>query len=160
MLTFALKCHPVMDLGLGKNSVFFKDTFCLSQKRCTNGQNIHNTLVYGHWDTLQDWCLLQFSWKCDGVKSKYCGALIVLAEIASAKVLNFVLALAVALAFASSTRNWDLYKRRLNIEQLTVTQRRQKMTMRDLGSSEKMINDERESIKKRNAFGANWWLIV
>ena len=98
-----------MDLRLGKNAVFFKDTFCLSKKKCTNGQNIHDTLVYGHEDPLQNWCLLQFSWKCDGFESKYCSALIVLAEIASAKVLIFVLALALALAIASAMRNWDLY---------------------------------------------------
>ena len=97
-----------MDLRLGKNAVIFKDTFCLSKKKCTNGQNIHDTLVYGHEATLQNWCLLQFSWKCDGFESKYCSALIVLAEIASAKVLIFVLALAVALAVASATENWDL----------------------------------------------------
>ena len=33
-----------MDLRLGKNAVFFKDTFCLSKKKCTNGQNIHDAL--------------------------------------------------------------------------------------------------------------------
>ena len=27
--------------------------------------------------SLQNWCLLQFSWKCDGFESKYCSALIV-----------------------------------------------------------------------------------
>ena len=74
-----------MDLRLGKNAVFFKDTFCLSKKKCINGKNIHDTLVYGHLDTFQNWCLLQFSWKYDGFESKYCNALIVLAEIASAK---------------------------------------------------------------------------
>ena len=95
-----------MDLTLGS---IFKDTFRLSKKKCTNGQNIHDTLVYGYEDPLQNWCLLQFSWKCDGFESKYCSALIVLAEIASAKVLIFVLALALALAIASATRNWDLY---------------------------------------------------
>ena len=42
--------------------------------------------------------------KCDGFESKYCGALIVLAKIASAKVLIFVLALALALATASTKR--------------------------------------------------------
>ena len=99
-----------MDLRFGKNAVFFKNTYCLSKKKCTTGHNIHDTLVYGHWDTLQNWCFLQFSWKCDGFESKYCSALIVLAEIASAKVLIFVLALAVALAIASATRNWDLYR--------------------------------------------------
>ena len=98
-----------MDLRLGKNAVFFNDTFCQSNKKCTNGQNIYDTLVYGHEDPLQNWCLLQFSWKCDGFESKYCSALIVLAEIASAKVLIFVLALALALAIASATRNRDLY---------------------------------------------------
>ena len=97
-----------MDLRLGKNAVIFKDTFCLSKKKCTNGHNIHDTLVYGHWDTLQNWCLLQFSWKCDGFKSKYCNELIVLAKIASPKVLILVLALALALATACATRNWDL----------------------------------------------------
>ena len=35
-----------MDLRLGKNAVFFKDTFYLSKKMCTNGQNNHDTLVY------------------------------------------------------------------------------------------------------------------
>ena len=50
---------------------------------------------------LQNWCLLQFSWKCDGYESKYCSLLIVLTKIASTKVLIFVLALAVALAIAS-----------------------------------------------------------
>ena len=65
--------------------------------------------VYGHENLHQNWCLLQFSWKCDGFESKYCSPLIVLAEIASAKVLIFVLALAVALAVASATKNWDLY---------------------------------------------------
>ena len=39
-----------MGLRLGKNAVFFKDTFCLSKKKCTDGQNIHDTLVYGHED--------------------------------------------------------------------------------------------------------------
>ena len=38
-------------------------------------------------------------------QTKYSSPLIVLAEIASAKVLIFVLALAVALAIASATRN-------------------------------------------------------
>ena len=71
-----------MDLRLGKYAVIFKDTFCLSKKKCTNGQNIHDALVYRH-------------------DSKYCSALIVLAEIASAKVIIFVLALAIA----SATRN-------------------------------------------------------
>ena len=34
-----------MDLGLGKNAVFFKDSFCLSKKKCTNGLNIiHDAL--------------------------------------------------------------------------------------------------------------------
>ena len=33
-----------MDLRLGKNAVFFKDAFCLSKKKCTNGQNIHDAL--------------------------------------------------------------------------------------------------------------------
>ena len=33
-----------MDLRLGKNGVFFKDTFCLSKKKCTNGLNIHDAL--------------------------------------------------------------------------------------------------------------------
>ena len=33
-----------MDLRLGKNAVFFKDTFCLSKKKCTNGQIIHDAL--------------------------------------------------------------------------------------------------------------------
>ena len=80
-----------MDLRLSKKAVFFKDTFCLSKKKCTNGQNIHDTLVYGHKDPPQNGCLLQFSWKCVGFESKCCSALIVLAEIASA------------------TRNWDLY---------------------------------------------------
>ena len=37
--------------------------------------------------------MLQFSWKCNGFGTKYCSALIVLAKIASAKVLIFVLAL-------------------------------------------------------------------
>ena len=78
-----------MDLRLGKNAVIFKDTFCLSKKKSTNGHTIHDTLVYGHWDPLQNWCLLQFLWKCDGFESKYCSALIVLAKIASAKVLIF-----------------------------------------------------------------------
>ena len=27
-----------MDLRLGKGAVFFKDTFCMSKKKCTNGQ--------------------------------------------------------------------------------------------------------------------------
>ena len=36
-----------MGLRLGKNAVFFKDTFCLSKEKCTDGQNIHDTLVYG-----------------------------------------------------------------------------------------------------------------
>ena len=36
-----------MDLRLGKNAVFFKDTFCLSKKKCTNGQNIHDAVM--HW---------------------------------------------------------------------------------------------------------------
>ena len=35
-----------MDLRLGRNEVFFKDTFCFSKKKCTNGQNIHDALVY------------------------------------------------------------------------------------------------------------------
>jgi len=39
-----------MGLRLGKNAVLFKDTFCLSKKKCTNRQNIHDTLVYGHED--------------------------------------------------------------------------------------------------------------
>ena len=39
-----------MGLGLGKNAVLFKDTFCLSKKKCTDVQNIHDTLVYGHED--------------------------------------------------------------------------------------------------------------
>ena len=39
-----------MDLKLGKNAVNFKDTFCLSKKKWTNGQNIHDALVYGHED--------------------------------------------------------------------------------------------------------------
>ena len=39
-----------MGLRLDKNAVFFKDTFCLSKKKCTGGQNIHDTLVYGHED--------------------------------------------------------------------------------------------------------------
>ena len=64
--------------------------------------------VYGHEDPLQNLCLLQFSWKCEGFESKYCSAQIVLVEIAGAKVLIFVLALALALATASATRNWDL----------------------------------------------------
>ena len=98
-----------MNLRLGKNAVFFKNTFCLSKKKCINGQNTHDTLVNGHEYLLQNWCLLQFSWKCDGFESKYCSALIVLAEMASAKVLIFVLALALALAVASATKNWDLY---------------------------------------------------
>ena len=29
---------------LGKNAVFFKDNFCLSKKKCTNGQKFHDTL--------------------------------------------------------------------------------------------------------------------
>ena len=33
-----------MNLRLGKNAVFCKDTFCLSKKKCTNGLNIHNAL--------------------------------------------------------------------------------------------------------------------
>ena len=33
-----------MDLRLGKNAVFFKDTFCLSKKKWTNGQNIHDAM--------------------------------------------------------------------------------------------------------------------
>ena len=33
-----------MDLRLSKNAVFFKDTFCLSKKKCTNGQDIHVAL--------------------------------------------------------------------------------------------------------------------
>ena len=33
-----------MDLRLGKNAVFYKDTFCLSKKKCTNGLNIHDAL--------------------------------------------------------------------------------------------------------------------
>ena len=33
-----------MNLWLGKNEVFFKDTFCLSKKKCTNGLNIHDAL--------------------------------------------------------------------------------------------------------------------
>ena len=37
-----------MNLRLGKNAVFCKDTFCLSKKEWTNGQNIHDALVYGH----------------------------------------------------------------------------------------------------------------
>ena len=37
-----------MDLRLGKNAVFFKDTFCLSKKKCTIGQIIHDTIIYGH----------------------------------------------------------------------------------------------------------------
>ena len=41
-----------MDLKLGKDAVFFKDIFCLSKKKDTNGQNIHDTLVYGHEDPL------------------------------------------------------------------------------------------------------------
>ena len=39
-----------MNLRLGKNAVFCKDTFCLSKKKWTNGQNIHDALVYGHED--------------------------------------------------------------------------------------------------------------
>ena len=97
-----------MNLRLGKNAVFCKDTFCLSKKKLTNGQNIHDALIYGHEDPHKNWCLLKFSWKCDGFESKYCSALIVLAKIASAKVLIFVLALALVLATASATRNWDL----------------------------------------------------
>ena len=42
---------------------------------------------------------------CDGFESKYCSPQIVLAKIASAKVLIFVLALALALAVASATKN-------------------------------------------------------
>ena len=110
-----------MDLRLDKNAVFCKDTFCLSEKKCSNGQNIHETLVYGHEDPLKNWCLLQFSWKCDGFESKYCGALIVLAQIASAKVLIFVLALALALAIARDTRNWDLYWAYATEESLCLT---------------------------------------
>ena len=34
-----------MDLGLDKNAVFFKDTFCLSKNKCTNGLNIHDALT-------------------------------------------------------------------------------------------------------------------
>ena len=63
--------------------------------------NSADTLVYGHKDPLQNWCFLQFSWKCDGFESKYCCALIVLAEIASAKALIFVLALALELAIVA-----------------------------------------------------------
>ena len=33
-----------MDLRLDKNAVFFKDIFCLSKKKCTNGQKFHDTL--------------------------------------------------------------------------------------------------------------------
>ena len=98
-----------MDLRLDKNAVFCKDTFCLSKKKCTNRQNIHDALVYKHENPHKNWCLLQFSWKWDGFESKYCSALIVVAKIASAKLLIFVLALAVALATASATKNWDLY---------------------------------------------------
>ena len=36
-----------MNLRLGKNAVFCKDTFCLSNKRCTDGLNIHDALVCG-----------------------------------------------------------------------------------------------------------------
>ena len=50
VLTLALKCQPVMNLRLGKNAVFCKDTFSLSKKKWTNGQNIHDELVYGHED--------------------------------------------------------------------------------------------------------------
>ena len=42
-----------MCLRLGKNAVFFKDTFCLSKKKCTDGQNFHDTLVYGHEDPIR-----------------------------------------------------------------------------------------------------------
>ena len=86
-----------MDLRLGKNEVFVKDTFCLSYKKYTNWLKIHDTLVYEHEDPLQNWFLLQFSWKCDGFEPKYWSTLIVLAKIACAKVLIFVLALALAL---------------------------------------------------------------
>ena len=34
-----------MDLRLGKNAIFFKDTFCLIKSKCTYGHNIHDTLV-------------------------------------------------------------------------------------------------------------------
>ena len=34
-----------MDLRLGKNAVFFKDSFCLTKKMCTNGLKIHDALT-------------------------------------------------------------------------------------------------------------------
>ena len=40
------ECSDVMNLRLGNNAVLFKDTFCLSKKKWTKGQNIH-TLVDG-----------------------------------------------------------------------------------------------------------------
>ena len=43
-----------MDLKLGKNAVIFKEIFCLSKKKCTNGHNIHDALFYGHEDPLQN----------------------------------------------------------------------------------------------------------
>ena len=66
-----------MDLRLGKYAVIFKDTFCLSKKKCTNWQNIHDALVYRH-------------------DSKYFSALIVPTKIACTKVLIFVLVLVLA----------------------------------------------------------------
>ena len=33
-----------MNLRQGKNAVVFKDTFCLSKEKCTNGLNIHDAL--------------------------------------------------------------------------------------------------------------------
>ena len=43
-LKLALKSQPVMDLRLGNNAEFFKDAFCLTKKKCTNGLNIHDAL--------------------------------------------------------------------------------------------------------------------
>ena len=39
-----------MNLRLGKNAVFCKDTFCLSKKKWTNEQKIHDFLAYEHKD--------------------------------------------------------------------------------------------------------------
>ena len=49
----------------------------------------------------------KFSWKCDGCESKYRSALIVLAEIASATFLIFMLVLALALWEIEISRNDD-----------------------------------------------------
>ena len=50
---FSTKVPTSNHLRLGKNAVIFKDAFYLPKKKCTNGHNIHDTLVNGHEDLHQ-----------------------------------------------------------------------------------------------------------